>query len=204
MWNEQIGTETVESAGCWLFLQRYVWCFIETDQKFFPTFPPPFVCMWVWWGCGGPYVCLCVWCVWWVGLCVCGVFVMCVWWVGVCVVRVCVCGAGVMGRVCVCVVCVCGVCVCVWWGCGVFVMCVCVCVCVCVGQGGGGASGGRCLLCIRVTPMGRAHPQRCRSWPITGQPCMSDFTVLVPRLFSCFKVRERPTRRLGGYLTQCN
>ena len=84
---------------------------------------------------------------------------------------------------------------------------VCVCVCVCVCRAGGWRGIWRAVSSL--------HPSGSHQWeglihrvagpgPVTGQPCMNDFTVLVPRLFSCFKVRERPTRRLGGYLTQCN
>ena len=158
MWNEQIEPETVESAGCWLFLQCHVWCFLETDQKFFPAFPPPFVCVWVWWA-----VC-----------------------VSVCVVY--------LWAVCVCVWCICGVCV--WWGCdGAF---------VCVGKGLVGHLEGGVFSASGSHQWEGLIQRDVGPGSITGQPCSNDFTVLVPRLFSCFQVRERPTRRLGGYLTKCN
>ena len=120
--------------------------------------------------------------------------------------RSCVCGCG-GPCVCLCVWCICGLCVCV---CGVFVVCVCGVFVVCVCGGG---------VMVRLCVSGRGwwgiSASGSHQWEgliqrdvgpgsITGQPCSNDFTVLVPRLFSCFQVRERPTRRLGGYLTKCN
>ena len=117
--------------------------------------------------------------------------------------RSCVCGCGgpcvclcvvYLWAVCVCVWCICGVCV--WWGCdGAF---------VCVGKGLVGHLEGGVFSASGSHQWEGLIQRDVGPGSITGQPCSNDFTVLVPRLFSCFQVRERPTRRLGGYLTKCN
>lgn len=86
--------------------------------------------------------------------------------------------------------------VCVWWGCdGAF---------LCVGKGLVGHLEGGVFSASGSHQWEGLIQRDDGPGSITGQPCSNDFTVLLPRLFSCFQVRERPTRRLGGYLTKCN